>query len=287
MRHVFEWIGRWVFGAVALGSGIFSLVREGIGLYLGEHAEPRTAFERCMIIAFVISAAIAWGQERSEVLRERQRYKEKFKGLPRLQVREVGVGTSSERVAPSPGIVNLDDPPKRTTVYSLSMELVNNPVACTPQSVAKGVSATISFYNAANAQRECSVDGRWEKIIAQGGRMEQSSENLVDEIPINSRRLLIVAIKDEAEASCYGTSVDAFHDGAYVFGETGNASPWAIKAKDIDAVVRVRGISVDQCWLLKFTNDGLGKGFASATCKEVEPSFTYASSVSPGPQGRH
>jgi hypothetical protein len=220
-------------------------------------------------------------------LRERQRYKEKFKGLPRLQVREVGVGTSSERVAPSPGIVNLDDPPKRTTVYSLSMELVNNPVACTPQSVAKGVSATISFYNAANAQRECSVDGRWEKIIAQGGRMEQSSENLVDEIPINSRRLLIVAIKDEAEASCYGTSVDAFHDGAYVFGETGNASPWAIKAKDIDAVVRVRGISVDQCWLLKFTNDGLGKGFASATCKEVEPSFTYASSVSPGPQGRH
>ena len=208
MRHVFEWIGRWVFGAVALGSGIFSLVREGIGLYLGEHAEPRTAFERCMIIAFVISAAIAWGQERSEVLRERQRYKEKFKGLPRLQVREVGVGTSSERVAPSPGIVNLDDPPKRTTVYSLSMELVNNPVACTPESVATGVSATIRFYNATDARCECSVDGRWAKPIALGGRMEPSSERSVDVIPINSRRLLIVAIKNEAEDICYGTSID-------------------------------------------------------------------------------
>src|ERR1039457_4342803 len=174
MRHVFEWIGRWLFGAIALGSGLFSLFREGMGLYMGQHAEPRTAFERSMIVAFIVSAGVAWVQERYAVLQERRRFDARFKGLPRLEVRAIISSSSKERIDSSPGVFFLDDPasyPHCTTVYSLSMELLNNPVACTPESVAKGVSATISFYNAANAQRECSVDGRWEKIIAQGGRM--------------------------------------------------------------------------------------------------------------------
>jgi hypothetical protein len=280
VRHVFEWIGRWVFGTIALGSGVFSLVREGIGLYLGEHAEPRTAFERCMIVAFIVSAAVAWGQERSAVLRERRRYDARFKGLPRLEVGEVILGSSRERIDSSPGVYFLDDPssyPKCTNIYTLSMAFINNPVACTPESVAKGVSATITFYDAANGKLERSVDGRWEKTIPQGGHMELSSEMLVHEIPINSRKVLIVAIKDESEAVCHATSVDAFHDGGFVFGKTGNASPWVIKAKAIDAVVRVRGVAVDQCWLVKLTNDGIGKGFASIRCEEKEPSFSYAS----------
>jgi hypothetical protein len=290
MRHLFEWIGRWFVFAIALGSGLFSLFREGMGLYMGQHAEPRTAFERSMIVAFIVSAGFAWFQERYAVLQERRRFEDRFNGLPRLEVRGIISGSSSERIDSSPGVYFLNDPssyPKCTKVHTLSMEFINNPVACTPESVAKGVSATITFHNALNAERECSVDGRWEKTIAQGGHMELSSERLVYEIPINSHRLLIVAIKNEAEERCYGTSVDAFHDGGYVFGETGNASPWVIEAKDIDAVIRVRGISVDQCWLLQFTNDGVGKGFASVTCEEVEPSYTYTSSNRfPGSQKR-
>ena len=40
MRDVFEWIGRWLFGAIALGSGLFSLFMEGMGLYMGRPPNP-------------------------------------------------------------------------------------------------------------------------------------------------------------------------------------------------------------------------------------------------------
>ena len=168
MRHVFEWIGRWLFGTIALGSGIFSLVREGVALYSGQHAEPRTAFERTMIIAFVGSAAAAWGQERRAVLQERRRYEAKCKGLPRLQVRKICVGSSSERVDSSPRFINLGDPttyPNFTTLYTLSMKFVNNPVACTSESVGKSVSARLTFYDNATGKAEVFVDGRWPNIV--------------------------------------------------------------------------------------------------------------------------
>lgn len=234
-------------------------------------------------VFLLVAAYKTWAAEHEHWAEERRRYDEKFKGLPRLEVREIGVQISKKRIDASPGIINLDDPatyPSTTTVFTLSMEFVNNPVACASESVAKSVSATMTFYNGANGKGECSVDGRWAKTVARGGRMVLSSEILVDEIPINSRRALIVAIKAEGESICYGTSVDVFHNGAYVFGKTGQASPWVIKATDIDAMIRVRGISVDQCWLLKFTNGGVGKGFESVTCKEIEPSFKYASCIS-------
>jgi hypothetical protein len=40
VRDVFEWIGRWLFGAIALGSGLFSLFMEGMGLYMGRPPNP-------------------------------------------------------------------------------------------------------------------------------------------------------------------------------------------------------------------------------------------------------
>jgi hypothetical protein len=227
----------------------------------------------------LFAAYKAWATEHQRWTEERRRYDEKFKGVPRLQVREIISGLSRERIDSSPEVYFLDDPssyPPCTEVLTLSIAFENNPVACTAESVAKGVSATITFYDGATGTLECSVGGRWEKTRAQGGRMVLSSETLIDEIPINARIVLIAAIKAEGEDICYGTSVDAFHDGAYVFGKTGQASPWVINAKDIDATIRVRGISVDQCWLLRFTNEGNGKPFTSTTVEEVEPSFRYS-----------
>ena len=254
MRHSLSW-----------GFGRPLAIRLGSGFLLG--------------LAFLLVAAYkAWLTEHDGRAEERRRYDAKFRGLPRLEVREITTGVSRERVDSSPGIFFPDDPasyPKCTDVFTLSVEFVNNPVACTSESVGKGLSATITFYDGVTGKFERSVDARWEKTVAQGGRMVLSSEALVDEVPINCRRVLIVAIKAEGGDTCFGTSVDAFHDGAFAFGKTGHGSQWAIKAKYIDAVIRVRGISVDQCWLLKFTNDGVGKGFASITCEEVEPSFRH------------
>jgi hypothetical protein len=253
VRYALEWIGRWLFGAIALGSGIFSLVREGMGLYLGQHTEPRTAFERSMIVAFVISAAIAWGQERHAALQERRRYDARFKGLPRLQIKSVTVNQTKEKEDSSPVFGVLDYYAQRDsfpmTVYTLIVEFVNNPPACTQDSVAAGVSATLTFYGDGGTEL-CSVEGRWSKMPVKHGPNEYRTERTIDAIQINELRQLIVAMKDEVEDVCYGTSVDTFQENGFAFRQTGSTSPWVLRGKHIAVLVRLRGILVDQCWLL-------------------------------------
>ena len=56
---------------------------------------------------------------------------------PRLEVREIILGSTEVRTDSWPRVYFRDDP-QCTTVYTLLMEFVNNPVACTPESVAQG-----------------------------------------------------------------------------------------------------------------------------------------------------
>src|SRR6266481_1422573 len=83
MRQILGWIGNVLVWVVVLMSGLFSLYREAVGLYRGQNAAPRNTFERCCIIAFIVSAAIVWGQERYV----RKQLETRFHGLPKLTLR--------------------------------------------------------------------------------------------------------------------------------------------------------------------------------------------------------
>jgi len=155
------------------------------------------------------------------------------------------------------------------------MVFENDPLACTSESIARKVSAKIDFYDAETG--DCiSVHGRWAAIVERKGRTVMSSETLVDEIQINGTKELIVAIKDPDDGTCYGMSTDAFHEQALTFGGTGPSSHWIVKGMNVDAVIRIRGINVDQCFVLEFNNEGKATAFASVACSEVDPSFTYS-----------
>jgi hypothetical protein len=60
---------KWLPLTVALMSGAFSLYRELYGLYIGV-IPPKSLFWESMLIAFIISSAIAWAQERMKYLAE-------------------------------------------------------------------------------------------------------------------------------------------------------------------------------------------------------------------------
>lgn len=231
-----------------------------------------------MIIALVISAAIAWGQERHAVLKERRRYAAKFSGLPRLRITSVTVNQTKEKADSSPVFGLLDYYSQRDsfpiTVYTLIVEFINDPLACTQDSVAAGVRAMLTFHGDDGAEL-CSVERRWRTLPVKQGPDEYRTESTITAIQINESRELIVAIKDEVEEVCYGTSVDIFQEKGFVFRQSGSTSPWVLRGNRIAAVIRLRGIRIDQCWLLKFTNEGPGKGLSSIGHEQVEPSFTY------------
>lgn len=65
---LFLWL-KWLPLTVALMSGAFSLYRELYGLYVGV-IPPKSLFWECMLIAFIISSAIAWVQEHVKYLTE-------------------------------------------------------------------------------------------------------------------------------------------------------------------------------------------------------------------------
>jgi hypothetical protein len=70
--HIYKWLSylrwfRWLPVTVALMSGSLSLVRE-VYFFSSGILPPRSVFWTCAWIAFVISAALAWGQEHWRVL---------------------------------------------------------------------------------------------------------------------------------------------------------------------------------------------------------------------------
>jgi len=77
---------RYIFGifiwAVALMSGILSILREGLAIFYPDRFPQRSIFGNCVIIAFIISAIILWIIEHKKVInltteakRERDRSK--------------------------------------------------------------------------------------------------------------------------------------------------------------------------------------------------------------------
>ncbi len=61
MSDYFHFILEILLWAVALMSGILSILREALAIFLPERVPKRSLFWNCVIISFVISATILWG----------------------------------------------------------------------------------------------------------------------------------------------------------------------------------------------------------------------------------
>jgi hypothetical protein len=62
-----QYILEMLIWAVALMSGILSILREALAIFAPDKAPQRSLFWNCVIIAFIISAAILWEMEHKKV----------------------------------------------------------------------------------------------------------------------------------------------------------------------------------------------------------------------------
>jgi hypothetical protein len=63
LRYILEFL-LW---AVALMSGVLAILREVLAVFYPNYVSARSLFWNCVIIAFIISAAILWGMEHKKV----------------------------------------------------------------------------------------------------------------------------------------------------------------------------------------------------------------------------
>jgi len=90
---------------VALMSGVFSILREGYELYVG-HVPARTIFSSTVLIAFVVSALIAWYREHLKVAEETAKveaYKQEWEPQFHFSINDLDPTTGTGEVRASPG----------------------------------------------------------------------------------------------------------------------------------------------------------------------------------------
>lgn len=246
----------WV---VALMSGLFSLYREAVGLYQGQIAStPRSTFEHCAIIAFIISAAIVWTQERHA----RRRLEARFRGSPNLTLRGNAFGEETRyTIVPIPGGTRTKSVPFSCVI----LRITNDAATSAPDSVAKQVGAFLAFYNA-DGRFLFSFAGRWGDT-PQPPHLQQNQvpfELLNVDFPIGGTRELNIAIKYLEDAECYGVNNDSYGYPPYF-----NNPRWRLDGQRFRVDIRVQGVYVDRSWTVHFANLGVGGGLEAVSFEDA------------------
>lgn len=85
MPEYIRYLLRLVLWVVALMTGVLSIMRELLGIYRPDEYQTRSLFWNCVIIAFIISAAILWFIEHQKAANlEKQLEREKSNKEPKL-----------------------------------------------------------------------------------------------------------------------------------------------------------------------------------------------------------
>jgi hypothetical protein len=265
MRSIVEYIAKFLLWAIALMSGSFSIYRELYGLIVTAQAtpnqyQPLTVFERCAVIAFILSAAILWYQER-------RRFDSKFKGLPQLKLEPEGFYSeirpcNESRLIPSGGVLVATN-----NMSCIMIRIVNEPTAPTPESIAK-VSAKLIFYDS-NLRELFTFHGRWGDTTQPSNLAPNQAafELLTVEMPIGISRELDVAMKFLEEEDAYGINNDSWRHGQL------KDPRWRLSGVEFSVKVSVQGAYVNQAWLAKFRNPGRNRELKCISCSKIKPTW--------------
>lgn len=240
-------------------SGILALGREAYGLYLGDNA-PRTLFERSVIIAFIVSAAVAWGQERYAVVQLKRR----LKGIPHIVLDPHGLFTKIRQYYVKVTTRAGDVVPALADYQCAVIRVLNDPVVSGPDAIAKGVSAVITFYDVSGKEL-FTCPGRWadpnQPYSPDDPQFRPDLTTL--EIPIGGMKELDIVLKYIAEDVCYGITTENY-------GLPGLRNfRTQLKGTDFSARVRVRGAFIDKVWLVKFRSLGAMTELQPISCEEI------------------
>src|SRR5712671_7430871 len=150
-------------------------------------------------VALLFSFYSVWREERVRVVALEKR----VKGLPKLKLAESGFHRDA--------FSRFTDPPNQETYSCLRLRIVNDPDESTPESVAKGIRADISFFGEDDA-RLLLIDGRWSDSAQPHAQKPELGivPYLTAEFPIGQSRNLDLVAKRFGERCCFAVNNDSF-----------------------------------------------------------------------------
>jgi hypothetical protein len=151
----------------------------------------------------------------------------------------------------------------------IQIQFSNEPYVHGPAAEAKGVQATVEYWN--NGQKLMALDGRWAhtpeptqvpfgrsiSVPTRGAKIAPSQasvqELLKTDFPVGEPRQLDIAFKDVANGACY-----AFNNDSYLVGLKNQR--FKLSGDVITVKIKLSGLNTDSNFEFKFRDMGTGKG---------------------------
>jgi len=239
----------WALWTLSLASGGPTVILALI-FYLQGREPPKNGLLIFLLLCSLVAAWAAGLRERNVRLQGRK---------PRLRVAPGDFGQTH------PVWVDKGCRTIPTRAFSaLILRVENDPLVPTADSVARQVTARISFCRV-DGTKLFDFDGRWSDTI-QPSRLpllEPTIELNTVDIAIGVRRELDLVLKYDAETDCFGVN-----NKSYRFPWARNPE-WELGAGEYLIRVRLRGIGVDQPFLLRFRNPEGTEPLEPISCEEV------------------
>jgi hypothetical protein len=233
----------WALLTLSFASGGFAVV-VALGSYLIGKEPPKSGLLLLLQVCSVLAAWGAWSQERSKRLDLIGRRRPRLV-IPQSGFRRIDAAFQQKYLNGDGTLLHATSYPFR----SLVLQVDNDPLESSAESVATEVSARLYFLDA-EAHELFNIEGRWSDSTQPSNleRHRTPAELKTATIPIGSYRILDLVLKYDHESRCH-----AVNNESYGFDLFQNPA-WRLQEGCHQIRVRLRGPNVDQIFLLNFRN---------------------------------
>jgi len=247
----------------AWGSGITGTASAplAIAALLVKDSTQKLAYGMFAGAFFLIANFLVWRTEREK----RDALEQRLSGLPLIKLAPQGFYTQNRQLNIHEKLRDTD-----VTIRTITREMscllarfINDPASPTPDSIARDITATIRFEDAAGKELFW-LDARWGDTDQPTPGTSTIDLQSVD-FAIGQTREVDIAFKLPEVEDCYRVNNDSYGNPDF------KDSRWRLQGTEFCATVRLRRPYVDKSWRFHFRNPGTEKNLEACDYKELSP----------------